>query len=97
VEISDESIEATTIDPLQTQSKSKSKSKSKSEAPLDLAALRLFRVASRVGVAPLAVGGANSIIHGDNHNKQEYESRTSRNIGCTPTRTPNLLKAIARS
>jgi hypothetical protein len=47
VEISDESIQATTIDPLRTQSKSKSKS----EAPLDLAALRLLRVASRVGVA----------------------------------------------
>jgi hypothetical protein len=47
VEIGVESIEATTIDPLQTQSKSKSKSKSKSEAPLDLAALRLLRVASR--------------------------------------------------
>ena len=45
VEISDESINATTIDPLQTQSKSKIKSKS--EAPLDLAALRLLRVASR--------------------------------------------------
>ena len=93
MEISDESIEATTIDPLQTQSKSESRS----EAPLDMAALRLFRVASRVGVAPLAAAVANSIIHGDNHNKQEYESRASRNIGCTPTRTPNLLKAIARS
>ena len=44
---SDESIQATTIDPLQTQSKSEIKS----EAPLDLAALRLLRVASRVGVA----------------------------------------------
>jgi hypothetical protein len=68
-EISDESIQATTIDPLRTQTKSKSKSKSKSEAPLDLPALRLFRVASREGVPPLAVGGADSIIHGDNHNK----------------------------
>ena len=34
--------------------------------------MRLLRVASRVEVAPLAARGANSIIHGDNHNKQEY-------------------------
>jgi hypothetical protein len=40
VEISDESIEATAIDPLQTHSKSDSKAKAESEgeAPHDLAA-----------------------------------------------------------
>jgi hypothetical protein len=43
--------------------------KQKSEAPLDPPALRLFRAASKVGVPPLAVGGADSIIHADNHNK----------------------------
>jgi hypothetical protein len=62
VEISDKSIKATTLDPLQTQNKSKSKSKSKRQASLDLAAVRLFCVASRVGAPPLAIGGANSII-----------------------------------
>jgi hypothetical protein len=36
VEISDESIEATAIDPLQTHSKSKSEAKAESEAKLPL-------------------------------------------------------------
>jgi hypothetical protein len=49
--------------------KPKAKAKAKAKAPLDLPALRLFRVASRVKVPPLAVGGADSIIHADNHNK----------------------------
>jgi hypothetical protein len=67
VEISDENIQTTTIDPLQTQTKSKAKAKA--EAPVDPAALQLPRVASRVGVPPLAVRGTNSIIHADNHSK----------------------------
>jgi len=69
VEISDENIQTTTIDPLQTQTKSKAKAKAKAEAPVDPAALRLLRVASRVMVPPLAVRGTNSIIHADNHSK----------------------------
>jgi hypothetical protein len=63
VEISDESIQATTIDPLQTHSKSKS------EAPLDLAALATLSSSIKrrsfprwQQVVPIAS------LHGDTHN-----------------------------
>ena len=94
VEISDESIQATTIDPLQTQSKSEIKS----EAPLDLAALRLLRVASRVGVARwqqvVPTASFMAIITKNKRvrvtlltYKPEHRLYTNEN--------PNLLKAIA--